>query len=302
MNCKDISHQVSLSESTVYRYINAFEQTGDVAPRVSTHGPQKLLGDFEQLVLLRIILENTGIYLHEIQAKLVTMFGVTVSVATICRTLKFMNCTRQVIQHIHIRRNDELRAKFMAEVTTYDPRMLIWLDETGCDRRNCVRKWAYSIRGMTPRDHRLLARGTRYSAIPVLSLDGIHDVCFFEGTVDGGRFEQFLRDCVLPILNPFNWVNPHSVVIMDNASIHHVEGVMDLIENHQEGARLLFLPPYSPDLNPCEEVFSQVKSIMKQNDGVFQSCSASRVLLSMAFSMVTKQDCLSYISHSGYID
>ena len=84
LNCKDISHQVSLSESTVYRYINAFEQTGDVAPRVSTHGPQKLLGDFEQLVLLRIILENTGIYLHEIQAKLVTMFGVTVSVATIC--------------------------------------------------------------------------------------------------------------------------------------------------------------------------------------------------------------------------
>ena len=70
LNCKDISHQVSLSESTVYRYINAFEQTGDVAPRVSTHGPQKLLGDFEQLVLLRIILENTGIYLHEFKQNL----------------------------------------------------------------------------------------------------------------------------------------------------------------------------------------------------------------------------------------
>ena len=54
---------------------------------------------------------------------------------------------------------------------------------------------------------------------------------------------------------------------MDNASIHHTEGVADLIEN-QAGARLIYLPPYSPDLHPAEEVFSEVKSIMKQNDSV----------------------------------
>ena len=102
--------------------------------------------------------------------------------------------------------SDDLRAKSMAEVTAYDPRMLVWIDESGCDRRNCIRKWAYSIRGMTPRDHGLLARGVLYSAIPVVSLDGIHDVCFFEGTVDGVKFEYFLRNCVIPI---FNWVNSH---------------------------------------------------------------------------------------------
>ena len=177
--------------------------------------------------------------------------------------------------------------------------MLIWVDESGCDRRNCVRKRAYGIRGMTPRDHRLLVRGTRYSAIPVMSLDGIRDVYLFEGAMNGEKFEQFVRACLVPILQPFNWVNPNSVLIMDNASIHHVDGVRDLIEN-QIGVRLFFLPPYSPDLNPVEEVFSQIKAIMKQNDALFQSCTAPRVLLTMAFGMVTQEDSTSYIAHSGY--
>ena len=105
---------------------------------------------------------------------------------------------------------------------------------------------------------------------------------------------------LLPVLQPFNRVNPLSVVIMDNASIHHVESVRQLIED-QAGARLLFLPPYSPDLNPLEEVFSQIKSIMKKNDALFQVCSAPRALLSMAFGMVTGDDCKSYITHSGYL-
>lgn len=301
LSVMDISQQLCISARTIQRYVTMFEQTGEVAPKTSRSGPPKLLGDFEQLVLLRIILENTGIYLHEIQAKLETVFGVNVSVATICRTLKFMNCTRQVIQHIDVHRSNDLRAKFMAEVSVYDPKMLIWIDESGCDRRNCVRKRAYSIRGMTPRDHRLLAHGTRYSAIPIMSLEGIHDVCLFEGTVNGEKFEQFISCCLSPIVKPFNWINPHSVVIMDNASIHHVDGVVDLIEN-QLGARLLFLPPYSPDLNPIEEVFSQVKAIMKQNHTLFQACSAPRVLLTMAFAMVTTEDCSSYIAHSGYMD
>ena len=64
----------------------------------------------------------------------------------------------------------------MAEISTYDPTMLVWLDETGCDNRNALRKKAYSIRGMPLHDHQLLIRGVRYSAIPVMSIDGIHDV------------------------------------------------------------------------------------------------------------------------------
>ena len=196
----EIANLACVNERTVRRYITLFEQTGDIQPALQRHGPPKLLGDFEQLVLLRLIFENPGIYLHEIQAKLLAKFGVTVSIATICRTLKFMGCTRQVIKHIAVQRSEELRAKFMAEISVYDPSMLVWIDETGCDRRHSMRKWGYSLRGKPPTDYRLLFRGKRYSAIPVISVNGVHDVYLAEGTMDGDRFQDFIERTLLPIL------------------------------------------------------------------------------------------------------
>lgn len=83
-----------------------------------------------------------------------------------------------------------MRAKFMAEISLYDPFMLIWLDESGHDGRNTIRKYGYSMRGMPLCDQRLLVRGVRYSAIPIISLDGIHDVYIAEGNVNGERFES----------------------------------------------------------------------------------------------------------------
>ena len=70
-------------------------------------------------------------------------------------------------------------------------------------------------------------------------IDGIHDVYFTEGTMNGEKFTDFIRSYYPFFCN----VNPYSVVIMDNASIHHVCEVEDLIVN-QAGARLCYLPPY----------------------------------------------------------
>jgi len=61
---------------------------------------------------------------------------------------------------------------------------------------------------------------------------------------------------------------------MDNASIHHVDEVLQIIEN--AGAKVIFLPPYSPDLNPLEPVFGKVKAILKENDKIFQACYSPR--------------------------
>ena len=90
--------------------------------------------------------------------------------------------------------------------------------------------------------------------------------------------------------------NQRSVVIMDNASIHHVDTVQDLIE--RTGAQLIFLLPYSPDLNPVEGVFSQVKSMRKENHKLFEVSSCTRILLTKLFSMVSQQDCNGHISHT----
>ena len=269
-------------------------------PRTRKNGPRRLLGEFEQLTLLRLILANPGIYLHGLQDELVNMFGVPVCKATICRTLRYMGCTRQAMHHVAIQQSEVCRGRFMAEISMYDPSMLIWLDETGCDGRNTIRKYGYSLRGMPLTDHRLLVRGVRYSAIPIMSMEGIHDVYITEGSVDGENFSEFVRSSLLPILMPFDNINPRSVVIMDNASIHHVQEVSNLIET-QAGARLHYLPPYSPDLNPAEGVFSQIKYIMKQNHKLFQVCSAPRAMIAFIFGMVDTQHCIGHIHHCGYI-
>lgn len=295
----EIGQLLAVSERSVRRYLALFHQTGDVQPAARRNGPEKTLGEFEQLVLLRLIVSEPGIYLSEIQDKLHQSFGVTVSMPTICRTLKFMGCTRQVIRHVAIQQSEAMRAKFMAEISIYDPSMFVWVDESGCDRRNSTRKFGYSVRGIPPVDHRLLVRGTRYSAIPVMSIAGIHDVYLAEGAVNGDRFGHYIQEYLIPALLPFNGSNPCSVVIMDNASIHHVNENVQLIENAQ--AKVIFLPPYSPDLNPLEPVFGKVKAIMKENDKLFQVSSAPRALLALAFGMITPDDCLSFSRHCGYL-
>jgi transposase len=131
-----------------------------------------------------------------------------------------------------------------------------------------------------------------------MSVQGIHDVFLAEGSINGDRFQFFIRNYLLPVMMPFNGINPLSVVIMDNASIHHVVSNVNLIESM--GVKVIFLPPYSPDLNPLEPVFGKVKAILKENDSIFQATSAPRALLAMAFTMVTHEDCLNFSRHCGY--
>ena len=94
---------------------------------------------------------------------------------------------------VALQRSDQVRAHFMAKISVYDPSMFIWLDETGCDHRHTIRKYGYSIRGIPLCDQRLLLRGKRYNAIPIASVEGIHDVFIAEGTMNGDRFAQFVK-------------------------------------------------------------------------------------------------------------
>ena len=122
-----------------------------------------------------------------IQQELESIYGVYVSVSTICRAIKLMGFTRKTIHHIAVQQSELLRAEFMAQISVYNPEMIIWVDESGCDRRNSARKYGYSLRGMPVSDHRIMCRGKRYSAIPVMSMEGIHDVYLAEGSVNGSK-------------------------------------------------------------------------------------------------------------------
>ena len=139
--------------------------------------------------------------------------------------------------------------------------MLVFLDETGCDRRNSLRKFGYSLLGKRAPSTSLLVRGVRYSAIGILTVEGIQDSYITSQNIDAEKFEDFVDKCLVPCLIPFNGANPNSVVIADNASIYHVDRIVQIIQT--VGALVHFLPPYSPDLNPMEEGFSKIKGILE---------------------------------------
>jgi len=77
------------------------------------------------------------------------------------------------------------------------------------------------------------------------------------GTVDRARFELFVQEKLLPVLGNYSLGESRSLVIIDNATIHHSDEIINMIEG--KGAKILYLPPYSPDLNPIELMFAVYK-------------------------------------------
>ena len=111
-----------------------FEQTGNVSCFVKKDGPDWLLDEFDEAVLVQLILDKPGVYLNELQHKLAVTDGVEVCTATIWRTLtRGLGFTHKRIKHLPMQRSNKARVEFMAEISAYDPAMLVWLDETGSD-------------------------------------------------------------------------------------------------------------------------------------------------------------------------
>ena len=95
---------------------------------------------------------------------------------------------------------------------------------------------------------------------------------------------------------PFNGINPHSVVVLDNCAIHHVAEVKSMLE--EIGVLVHYLPPYSPDLNPIEEAFSKVKSVLKSQWNRYNMMDVETQLLT-SFTSITPEDCCGWIAHPG---
>ena len=135
----------------------------------------------------------------------------------------------------------------------------------------------------------------------MVTVDGLLDVHCTTGGVDGEVFCDVVERKLLPQLMPFNGVNPRSIVIMDNCSIHHTGRAVEPIQS--TGALLHFLPPYSPDLSPIEQLFSKVKACLKENDKAIEHADEKTLIdfVYAAFSSVTPEDCFSWFRDCGYV-
>ncbi len=130
-----------------------------------------------------------------------------------------------------------------------------------------------------------------------MTVHGVLDLKVVQETVTGEVFIDFIERLLLPHLMVFDGYNPNSVVILDNCSVHHVSGVADAITD--VGAFVHFLPPYSPDLNPIEMLFSKVKLMIRQMELELSASADIESIVLSAFSCVTAEDCAAWIKSCG---
>lgn len=112
----------------------------------------------------------------------------------------------------------------------------------------------------------------------------------FDGPTDGMVFRGYVEQCLAPALDPGD------VVIMDNLAAHKVSGVVEAI--HGVAANVLYLPAYSPDLNPIEKLWSKIKSLLRRA-GPRQMDALVREI-GTAFREVASTECTNYFSSCGY--
>jgi transposase len=131
---------------------------------------------------------------------------------------------------------------------------LVFVDETGVNIA-MARLYARAPKGKRAYASAPVNKGKNVTVLGALSLAGVVEAMTIDGSADGQVVSTFIQDVLVPALRP------GQTVIMDNLSAHKVEGIQDALE--ARGARLEYLPSYSPDLSPIEKCWSKLKAILR---------------------------------------
>ena len=181
------------------------------------------------------------------------------------------------------------RARWRQHQGRIDPQRLVFLDETW------VKTNMAPLRGWGPRGARLPGRHPHghwrtLTFIAALRADRIEAPCRFDGPINGEVFTAWGIHSLAPTLAK------RDVVILDTLGSHKGRAARAAIR--KAGAHLLFLPPYSPDLNPIEQVFAKLKHLMRK--AAARTPEAVTSTIATALDAFTPQECANYLKNSGY--
>ena len=195
MKFKDIAKELHIAPSTAYRIYKQFKTTGDAELKEKPqfrYDVRKLNAHYE-LLIIGMLMQNPCMYLHEICNRIEEVSGLHVAGSTVCRTLQRNGYTRKKVQAIALEWSTQYRGIYQANISHLTADHFAWVDETGSDARNHIRKFGYTLIGVTPMVPRLLARGRRVSAIAAISTSGLIGLELTMGTLNGDTFADFVR-------------------------------------------------------------------------------------------------------------
>ena len=170
-----------------------------------------------------------------------------------------------------------------------DARCVVFVDEMGTNTSlSPIYGWAKKGKRAHCRVPR--NRGKNTTLLASMSVQGMGPSLAVEGATNSEVFETYVERVLAPTLRK------GQVVVMDNLSAHKGERVRELIEGR--GCELLYLPSYSPDLNPIEEAFSKIKGLIRKAEA--RSREALLEAMGMAIAALSAQDARRYFEHCGY--
>ena len=182
-----------------------------------------------------------------------------------------------------------LREDYRERVVNWMGSKLKFLDESGV-QLGMSRRYGRAAPGIRVDEGMPTNYGSNWTVIASISMDGLQAPWLLEGAMDGTAFEVYIRECLCPVLQPGD------IVIMDNLSSHKQADVRSSIEARQ--ARVEFLPPYSPDMNPIEMCWSKVKAYLRKAKA--RTFDTLLEAVRQALLSVNADDIVAWIHHCGY--
>ena len=260
----------------------------DLTPRQGG-GSEPALQEKERALLCAEIARRPDATLAELQTALTAQCQVTVSLTTICRALQQLKLPRKKKSLHYPERDEKERQRFRQIAAAFDRRDYVFIDEMGSNL-SFTRQSGRAAPGQRVVDAVPGERGKNVSTIGAIALDGVRTGLSVTGAIDGETMLFFIEELLVPTLKR------GEIVVLDNCAIHKHEEIEEALE--AVGAWVLFLPPYSPDLNPIENCWSKVKACLRALKP--RTFDALQTALVEAFAAITRQDIQGWFGHCGY--
>lgn len=181
------------------------------------------------------------------------------------------------------------RADFRTRAAGWLVKHLRWLDEMG-SQLNLTREYGRALPGVRVIEGVPSNYGSNYTLIASLGLGGLRAPWLLEGALDGEAWKTYVEYVLLPTLRKGD------ILLCDNLATHKVSGIKELIES--KGARLEFLPAYSPDLNPIERCWSKIKTYLRKAKA--RTYKALATAIKEALATITEADIRAWVKFCGY--
>jgi transposase/predicted DNA-binding ribbon-helix-helix protein len=243
--------------------------------------------------ILAQIAEKPDMTIMELREKIRERHGLGFGYGTVWRFLARHNITRKKkTGHASEQEREDVaaaRAAWFEGQLDLDPLKLVFIDETAISTK-MARRYGWAPQGERCRMSVPFGHWNTKTLIAALRFDRIDAPMTIDGALDGAAFLAYVEQVLAPTLSA------GETVLMDNVRTHKVVGVREAIE--ATGARVVYLPPYSPDFNPIEKPFSKIKSILERIAA--RTVEALETAVGEALRSFTPRECMNYYASSGY--